>query len=108
MHNIIKTQSIISKSLHAKNDAIKNFSDLDESFKAEIIESSDQENDFQIYKQDSSGFVDLCRGPHLPSLKMIGEFKLTHVSGAYWKGDSSKPMLNKNIWDSMEYKKRIK
>ena len=79
MHNIIKTQSTITKSLLAKNDAIKLFNGLDESFKAEIIESSDQENDFQIYKQDSSDFVDLCRGPHLPSLKMIGEFKLTRL-----------------------------
>ena len=107
MHNIIKTQSIISKSLHAKNDAIKIFSDLDESFKAEIIESSDQENDFQIYKQDSSGFVDLCRGPHLPSLKMIGEFKLTHVSGAYWKGDSSKPMLTRIYGTAWNTKKEL-
>ena len=107
MHNIIKTQSIISKSLHAKNDAIKIFSDLDESFKAEIIESSDQENDFQIYKQDYSGFVDLCRGPHLPSLKMIGEFKLTQVSGAYWKGDSSKPMLTRIYGTAWNTKKEL-
>ena len=107
MHNIIKTQSIISKSLHAKNDAIKIFSGLDESFKAEIIESSDQENDFQIYKQDYSGFVDLCRGPHLPSLKMIGEFKLTQVSGAYWKGDSSKPMLTRIYGTAWNTKKEL-
>ena len=107
MHNIIKTQSTITKSLLAKNDAIKLFNDLDESFKAEIIESSDQENDFQIYKQDSSDFVDLCRGPHLPSLKMIGEFKLTRVSGAYWKGDSSKPMLTRIYGTAWNTKKEL-
>ena len=107
MHNIIKTQSTITKSLLAKNDAIKLFNGLDESFKAEIIESSDQENDFQIYKQDSSGFVDLCRGPHLPSLKMTGEFKLTHVSGAYWKGDSSKPMLTRIYGTAWNTKKEL-
>ena len=107
MHNIIKTQSTITKSLLAKNDAIKLFNGLNESFKAEIIESSDQENDFQIYKQDSSDFVDLCRGPHLPSLKMIGEFKLTRVSGAYWKGDSSKPMLTRIYGTAWNTKKEL-
>ena len=107
MHNIIKTQSTITKSLLTKNDAIKLFNGLDESFKAEIIESSDQENDFQIYKQDSSDFIDLCRGPHLPSLKMIGEFKLTRVSGAYWKGDSSKPMLTRIYGTAWNTKKEL-
>ena len=107
MHNIIKTQSTITKSLFTKNDAIKLFNGLEESFKAEIIESSDQENDFQIYKQDSSDFVDLCRGPHLPSLKMIGEFKLTRVSGAYWKGDSSKPMLTRIYGTAWNTKKEL-
>ena len=107
MHNIIKTQSTITKSLLAKKDAIKLFNGLDESFKAEIIESSDQENDFQIYKQDSCDFVDLCRGPHLPSLKMIGEFKLTRVSGAYWKGDSSKPMLTRIYGTAWNTKKDL-
>ena len=107
MHNIIKTQSTITKSLLAKNEAIKLFNGLEESFKAEIIESSDQENDFQIYKQDSSDFVDLCRGPHLPSLKMIGEFKLTRVSGAYWKGDSSKPMLTRIYGTAWNTKKEL-
>jgi threonyl-tRNA synthetase len=107
MHNIIKTQSAITKSLLAKEDAIKLFNGLDETFKAEIIESSDQQNDFQIYKQDSSDFVDLCRGPHLPSLKMIGEFKLTRVSGAYWKGDSSKPMLTRIYGTAWNTKKEL-
>ena len=107
MYNIIKTQSSINKSLVAKKDAIKLFKDLDESFKAEIIESSDQENAFQIYKQDSCGFVDLCRGPHLPSLKFIGEFKLTRVSGAYWKGDSSKPMLTRIYGTAWNTKKEL-
>ena len=107
MHNIIKTQSTITKSLLAKEDAIKLFNGLDETFKAEIIESSDQQNDFQIYKQDSSDFVDLCRGPHLPSLKMIGEFKLTRVSGAYWKGDSSKPMLTRIYGTAWNTKKEL-
>ena len=48
-----------------------------------------------MYYQDNEEFVDLCRGPHLPSLNFIGSFKLTKVSGAYWKGDSNNRMLTR-------------
>ena len=95
MRKIIKSKSIVTKTLHSKDEAISLFDDLDESFKAEIIVDSEQTNDFQIYTQEETGFIDLCRGPHLPSLDFIGEFKLTHVSGAYWRGDSTKPMLTR-------------
>ena len=71
------------------------FNNLEEGFKAEIINDSDQTDNFQIYAQDNSDFIDLCRGPHLPNLSLIGEFKLTKVSGAYWRGDSEKPMLTR-------------
>ena len=95
MRKIIKSKSVVTKTLHTKDEAISLFDDLDESFKAEIIVDSEQTNDFQIYTQEQTGFIDLCRGPHLPSLDFIGEFKLTHVSGAYWRGDSTKPMLTR-------------
>ena len=95
MIKIIKSKSIVTKTLHSKDEAISLFNDLEESFKAEIIADSEQTNDFQIYTQEETGFIDLCRGPHLPSLDFIGEFKLTHVSGAYWRGDSTKPMLTR-------------
>ena len=95
MRKIIKSKSVVTKTLHTKDEAISLFDDLDESFKAEIIVDSKQTNDFQIYTQEKTGFIDLCRGPHLPSLAFIGEFKLTHVSGAYWRGDSTKPMLTR-------------
>ena len=68
---------------------------MDEHFKAEIINESEQVKDFQIYEQTNSGFIDLCRGPHLPSLDHIGEFKLTKISGAYWKGDADNQMLTR-------------
>ena len=54
-----------------------------------------KKDDFQLYYQDNDKFVDLCRGPHLPSLSFIGAFKLTKVSGAYWKGDSNNKMLTR-------------
>ena len=95
MNKIISDKSEISKTLHSKDDAISIFDDMDEGFKAEIIAESEQHDNFQIYTQEKSNFKDLCRGPHLPNLNFIGEFKLTKVSGAYWKGDSSKPMLTR-------------
>ncbi|MDA9082118.1 threonine--tRNA ligase [Gammaproteobacteria bacterium] len=95
MKKIVASEDLIKKTIHSKNDAIKGFADLDESYKVKIIEDSDQESDFQIYNQGDSGFIDLCRGPHLPSLDKVGSFKLTKISGAYWKGDSNNEMLTR-------------
>ena len=94
MHKIIKSESSITKKVVSKKDAVKVFDSLDESYKKEIINESDQEDDFQLYYQEDD-FVDLCRGPHLPSLSFIGSFKLTKVSGAYWKGDAKNKMLTR-------------
>ena len=95
MEKIVASKDLIKKTIHSKNDAIKGFADLDESYKVKIIEDSGQESDFQIYNQGDSGFIDLCRGPHLPSLDKVGSFKLTKISGAYWKGDSNNEMLTR-------------
>ena len=95
MHNIVKSKSSITKKLSSKSDALNVFKSLGESYKQDIINDSEQENDFQLYYQDNDEFVDLCRGPHLPNLNFIGAFKLTKVSGAYWKGDSNNKMLTR-------------
>ena len=95
MQKIITSGAPINKSLVSKNDAISLFKERSENYKVEIIQNSDQEDDFQIYNQGSSGFIDLCRGPHLPSLKHIGAFKLTKIAGAYWKGDAKNEMLQR-------------
>jgi len=95
MEKIVASKNLIKKTIHSKDDAIKGFADLDESYKVKIIEDSGQESDFQIYNQGDSGFIDLCRGPHLPSLDKVGSFKLTKISGAYWKGDSNNEMLTR-------------
>ena len=103
MHEIIANKSTITKTYHSKKESLALFDELDESFKAEIINDSDQIDNFQIYTQETSGFIDLCRGPHLPSLDKVGAFKLTKVSGAYWRGDSDKPMLTRiygTAWNS--------
>ena len=108
MRRIIKTESKIEKSYNRKQEAVAKFLGLSESYKAEIIQESDQEDNFQIYEQKDSGFIDLCRGPHLPSLAHIGEFKLTNISGAYWKGDSKNQMLTRIYGTAWKNKKDLK
>ena len=95
MQNIINSKSQITKKLHSKKDALKVFSSNAETYKESIINESEQEDNFQLYYQENDEFVDLCRGPHLPSLKHIGAFKLTKLAGAYWKGDSKNKMLTR-------------
>ena len=95
MRRIIKTKSAITKKLVSKSEALKIFKSKKESYKEIIINESDQMDSFQLYFQDDENFVDLCRGPHLPSLSFIGAFKLTKVAGAYWKGDSNNSMLTR-------------
>ena len=95
MNKIIKNGSAINKTIHSKEDAIKLFNDRNETYKVDIINNSEQDDNFQIYTQGESGFIDLCYGPHLPNLKHIGAFKLTKLAGAYWKGDSNNEMLQR-------------
>ena len=107
MRRIIKTGSKIEKTYNDKKSAVEKFTALSEPYKAEIIEESDQQENFQIYEQKESGFIDLCRGPHLPSLSYIGEFKLTNISGAYWKGDSRNQMLTRIYGTAWKNKKDL-
>tara|TARA_X000000368_G_scaffold367263_1_gene314491 strand:- start:1512 stop:3437 length:1926 start_codon:yes stop_codon:yes gene_type:complete len=103
MHKIIQTNSPITKKLKTKKEALKVFKSLKEPYKELIINESDQKEDFQLYYQNDEEFVDLCKGPHLPNLSFIGSFKLTKVSGAYWKGDSKNKMLTRiygTAWNS--------
>ena len=95
MRKIISNGSLITKTLHSKAEAIGIFKAEGETYKESIIEESEQSDNFQLYSQDNNDFVDLCRGPHLPSLKHIGAFKLTKLAGAYWKGNSNNKMLTR-------------
>ena len=95
MNKIISNGEIINKNIFSKKDAIKLFEERNETYKIDIINNSDQDDNFQIYAQEKSGFIDLCHGPHLPNLKHIGAFKLTKLAGAYWKGDSNNEMLQR-------------
>ena len=105
MKLIISKGEIIGKSLKSKSEVLQMFKNIGENYKVQIIKDSDQKENFQIYQQQNSKFFDLCRGPHLPNLKLVGSFKLTKLAGAYWRGDSSNEMLQRiygTAWANQE------
>ena len=94
MKEIVDRDEQIEREVWNRNDAVKFFRDLGEEYKAQIIEDIPQDETLTLYRQGS--FVDLCRGPHLPSTGKLGKaFRLTRVSGAYWRGDSKNAMLQR-------------
>ena len=95
MRKIIKEGHNIKKLIKTKDQAINLFKERNEPYKIKIIEESDQSDNFQIYQQGEADFFDLCKGPHLQNLQQVGEFKLTKLSGAYWRGNSKNEMLQR-------------
>ncbi len=94
MHDIIDRGDDFVREVWNRDEAIAYFKDKGEYFKAELIEDLPEDQDISVYRQGE--WLDLCRGPHLPSTKHVGHaFKLTKVAGAYWRGDSSKAMLTR-------------
>jgi threonyl-tRNA synthetase len=94
MKEIVDRDEPIEREVWERDKAAGFFRSIGEDYKAEIIESIPSEEDLTLYRQGD--FIDLCRGPHLPSTGKLGKaFKLTHVSGAYWRGDSNNEMLQR-------------
>ena len=95
MSEIIDRDLKTKKEIWKRKDAIEHFKKIGEKYKAEIIESIPDKEEISIYHHGNSWY-DLCRGPHLASSGKIGKaFKLTKVSGAYWRGDSNNEMLQR-------------
>lgn len=94
MHEIVKRDEKLERIVMPRNEAIAYFKNLGEHYKAEIIEDLPEDETISLYRQ--GGFTDLCRGPHVPSTGKVGDaFKLMKVAGAYWRGDSTKEMLQR-------------
>ncbi len=107
MHEIVKRDEKLERKVLPRNEAIKFFKDMGEHYKAEIIEDLPEDEVISLYTQGS--FTDLCRGPHVPSTGKIGDaFKLMKVAGAYWRGDSSKEMLQRIYATAWADKKDLK
>ena len=113
MKEIIDRNEITRKEIWERNKAISYYKDKGEVYKAEIIQSIPKGEEVSIYFHGN--WNDLCRGPHLPSTGKVGKFfKLTKVSGAYWRGDSNNEMLQRiygTSWSTQKdldnYLKRI-
>ncbi len=93
MEELAAKDTAVVRSVMSRPDAIKLFESMGEQYKVEIISSIPGEEDLSFYQQDS--FIDLCRGPHVPSLGKLKAFKLMKVAGAYWRGDSNNAMLQR-------------
>ena len=94
MREIIARDKPFTKEVWSRADAIAHFEKAGEAFKVELVETIPADQDLKIYKQGE--WLDLCRGPHMTSTGKIGEaFKIMKVAGAYWRGDSTKPMLQR-------------
>ncbi|HEX7061905.1 MAG TPA: threonine--tRNA ligase [Woeseiaceae bacterium] len=94
MKAIVERDEIIVREVWDRNEAIAFFRTRGEEYKAEIIEVIPGEEEITVYRQGD--FIDLCRGPHLPSTGRLGQaFHLLRVSGAYWRGDARNPMLQR-------------
>lgn len=105
MHEIAAKNYQVSRRVVSRDDAIAFFKDLGEEYKVKIIQDIPQDETLTIYQQDD--FADLCRGPHVPSTGMLKAFKLTKVSGAYWRGDSNNEMLQRVYGTAWKDKKTL-
>lgn len=93
MRRIIKEDLPFSREEKPREEALRFYREKGEPYKVEIIEDLEEDAELSFYKQGE--FVDLCRGPHIPSTGRIKAFKLQSVAGAYWRGDSGRPMLQR-------------
>jgi len=94
MHEIINQGELFTREVWSREETIKYFSQKGEKYKAELIADLPDHEIVSIYKQGN--WLDLCRGPHMPSTKHVGKaFKLMKVAGAYWRGDSNNIMLTR-------------
>ena len=107
MREIVKRDEPVAREVWDRQKAIQFFHDLGEHYKAEIIEAIPGQEQISLYRQGD--FVDLCRGPHLPSTGKLGEaFKLMKVAGAYWRGDAKNAMLQRVYGTAWATEKELK
>ncbi|GAO97430.1 threonine--tRNA ligase [Caedimonas varicaedens] len=94
MREIVDRDEPLVREVWSRDKAVEFFKSIGEHFKAEIISSIPEGEDVSLYRQGN--FIDLCRGPHLPSTGKLGKaFKLMKLAGAYWRGDHRNPMLQR-------------
>ena len=93
MHALAKKDEQVQREIWTRNDAISLFESMGEKYKAELIAAIPENQPISLYREGE--FVDLCRGPHVPSTGWLKVFKLMKVAGAYWRGDSKNEQLQR-------------
>ena len=106
MQEIAKKNYDVTRKVLSREEAIKIFSDMGEHYKVEIIRDIPGDEQLTAYQQGD--FIDLCRGPHVPRTGLLKAFKLTKMSGAYWRGDSNNEMLQRVYGTAWADKKQLK
>jgi threonyl-tRNA synthetase len=106
MRELVAENLLVTRRVMKRDDAVEYFQGIGETYKAEIIAGIPSDEDISLYGQGD--WVDLCRGPHVPSTGALKAFKLTHVAGAYWRGDSSNEMLQRIYGTAWSDKKALK
>jgi len=96
----------VSRLVMGRDEAVAFFRGQGEEYKAQIIESIPADEELSLYRQGD--FIDLCRGPHVPSTGKLGAFKLTRLAGAYWRGDSGNEMLQRIYGTAWPDRKALK
>ena len=105
MKDIIKSDLPVERMVYSRQDALKIFKDFSEPYKVELINDLPKDSVISFYKQGD--FMDLCRGPHLPSTGRIKAFKLTSITGAYWRGNENNKMLTRIYGTAFEKKSEL-
>lgn len=106
MNELSKQNLPVERSVMSRDEAVALFEEMGESYKVEIISDIPSDQPLSFYKQGE--FIDLCRGPHVPSTGHIKVFKLMKVAGAYWRGNSENEMLQRIYGTAWGDKKDLK
>lgn len=106
MNRIIDEDQRFERFVKNRNEALSFFEERHESYKIELINDLAHEKTIYFYK--NGDFIDLCRGPHLPSTGYIKSFKVLNLAGAYWRGDERNPMLTRIYGTSFFHEKALK
>ena len=106
MRRIVSEDLPVDRTELPRDEAVAFFRDQGEEYKARIIEDIPADETLSLYRQGD--FIDLCRGPHVPSTGKLGAFKLTKLAGAYWRGDSDNEMLQRIYGTAWGDKKQLK
>ncbi|HYK25756.1 MAG TPA: TGS domain-containing protein, partial [Steroidobacteraceae bacterium] len=105
MRELARADHRVGRRVMPREEAVRYFEGLGEHYKAQIIAAIPAGEEISLYGQGD--WVDLCRGPHVPSTGKLGAFKLTKVAGAYWRGDSRNEMLQRIYGTAWPDKKQL-